>query len=94
MGAITARGYAEAVDEGLASLEIAISLHLRTNHFPPVPASMVGPCIEAIEAIEADDTSRLISLPEGVTWRGKAYAPAYAMADGHHLWDFIEQEEE
>lgn len=73
----------------LADLDInlkdAIAMHLRGNHYPPVPLSMVEPCIEAIDACNEDDSGRLITLPEGVLWRGETSAPAYAIAESHHL---------
>ena len=31
-------------------LETAIGYHLQGNHYPPVPLSMVQPCIDAIDA--------------------------------------------
>ena len=31
-------------------LESAIAMHLQDNHYPPVPVSMVQPCIDAIDA--------------------------------------------
>ena len=34
---------------GSDSLNQAISWHLTSNHFPPVPTTMVAPCIEAID---------------------------------------------
>ena len=67
------------------SLRRAISIQLQTNHYPAVPLSMVDPCIEAIEACNEEDYNRLIKLPEGVKWRGEDSAPAYAIAEGHHL---------
>lgn len=67
------------------SLEDQIAIQLTSNHYPPVPTSMVKPCIEAIDACNFDEGSRLIELPEGVTWRGLTNAPAYAIVEAHHL---------
>lgn len=74
-----------ALTEGDLSMEAQLSIHLQYNHYPPVPQSMVPVCIEAIDAYWEDDTCRLIELPEGVTWRGSTKAPAWAIAEGHHL---------
>ena len=71
-------------DLGL-DLSTAISIHLSSNHYPPVPQSMVLPCIEAIEAYWEDDTDREIQLPEGVSYQGLPTAPAWAMVEQHHL---------
>jgi len=32
------------------SLSDSIRIHLTSNHYPPVPSSMVQPCIDAIDA--------------------------------------------
>ncbi len=66
-------------------LETAIGMHLRGNHYPPVPSSMIQPCIDAIDAIWEEESNKLIKLPEGVLWRGETHAPAYAIAESHHL---------
>ena len=66
-------------------MESAIAMHLRSNHYPPVPYSMVQPCIDAIDAYWEDSQDRLIELPEGVLWRGETSAPAWALIESHHL---------
>jgi len=75
------------------SLENAIAIQLQSNHYPPVPLSMVQPCIEAIEAYWESDSDRLIELPEGTSWRGQITAPAYAIIEGHHLHAWCESDE-
>jgi hypothetical protein len=76
------------------SLEQQIAIQLRSNHYPPIPLSMVDPCIEAIKAGREEDYDRLIDLPEGISWRGKTAAPAHAIIEGHHLGPWLETEEE
>ena len=76
------------------SMESAIGMHLRANHYPPVPLSMVPICIEAIDAYWEDDLNREITLPEGISWKGKEYAPAYAIIESHHLESWCMEEEE
>lgn len=65
--------------------ENSIAIQLRSNHYPPVPLSMVQPCIEAIDAYNEDEPNTLIELPAGVSWRGEDSAPAWAIVEGHHL---------
>jgi hypothetical protein len=77
------------------TIEDQIRIHLSANHYPPVPAYMVQPCIEAIDAVNDAGLSDLeIPLPEGVSWRGLTTAPAWAIIEQHHLdaW-LIEREE-
>jgi hypothetical protein len=74
-------------------LEMAISIHLQSNHYPPVPLSMVEPCIEAIDAYYEEDFDRAIEMPEGVSYKGKTHAPAWAIIEQHHLGAWLPQEE-
>lgn len=87
MGALHAQ---EIADLGV-DLETAIGWHLRHNHFPPVPASMVPVCIAAIDAYAEDEPDRSIELPTSVAYRGSAFAPAWAIADAHHLGPWLEE---
>lgn len=73
-------------------LEQHLSYHLTSNHFPPVPTSMVQPCIEAIDAVNEGDYGRLISLPDGVGYKGLTVAPASAIVEQHHLDAFLDEE--
>ena len=77
--------YDLASDELGLDLDTQIRIHLQGNHYPPVPASMVQPCIDAIDAYYEEDYDREIQLPVGVSWRGQNTAPASAMIEGHHL---------
>ena len=75
------------------SLEQSIAIHLSSNHYPPGPATMVGPCIQAIDASNEGALFDLIELPEGVLWKGKTKAPAYAIVENHHLDEWVTYEE-
>jgi hypothetical protein len=66
-------------------LERQIGIHLSANHYPPVPSSMIQPCIDAIDAYHDEDYDRLIDLPAPITWRDQNSAPASAIVDAHHL---------
>ena len=90
MGMNTALDLAENID---ISLEQAIGYHLQGNHYPPVPLSMVQPCIEAIDAYHDNDAMREIEMPEGVFYKGKTTAPAYAIIEQHHLDAWLPQDE-
>jgi hypothetical protein len=81
MGSTTAQDLAENVID----IRQSIGYHLRGNHYPPVPLTMVEPCVEAIYAVSDGDTHKSIQLPEGVFWKGYPTAPAYAIVESHHL---------
>lgn len=83
-------GYASALDMlAIVERETAMTWHLQHNHYPPVPLAMVAPCLDAVDALNDDDVDREISLPDGVTYRDATTAPAWAIADAHHLDSFI-----
>ena len=90
MGAMTARELASITE---VTMEQQIAWHLQSNHFPPVPTTMVEPCIEAIQAFYEEDYDKLISLPEGVGYKGLTVAPARAIVQAHHLESWLEEEE-
>ena len=82
MGYTTALDLSENLD---ITLEQAIGYHLQGNHYPPVPLIMVQPCIDAIDAIHAGEYDTPIALPEGVKYKDRTTAPAWAIAEQHHL---------
>lgn len=75
-------------------IEEALAWHLRANHYPPIPLTMVEPCLEAIEAYWEDDLDREINMPEGVSYLGKTTAPARAIIIQHHLDAWCEDDVE
>lgn len=77
-----------------ATLEQQIAWHLQGNHFPPIPLSMVSVCIEALDAYNNESVNKLISLPEGVGYKGLTVAPAWAIIDQHHLDAWIDKDDE
>ena len=74
------------------SIEGQIGIHLSSNFYPPVPSSMIQPCIEAINAYNNEDYTREIAMPRGVLYRGEDYAPVHAIIENHRLdpWLVIE----
>ena len=61
MGSMTGIELATNLD---LPLEKAIGYHLQGNHYPPVPLSMVKPCIEALDAALKKDGDELLSEEE------------------------------
>jgi len=81
---------AQEISEMDVSLEQKLSWHLQANHYPPVPLTMVKPCIEAIHCWFDGDEDVEIEMPKGVTYKGMTTAPAWAIIEQHHLDWFIE----
>ena len=76
------------------SLETALSWHLQSNHYPPVPSSMIPVCVEAIEKAAAGDYNDAVELPGPISYKGSSEAPVWAVVEAHHLEPWIETEEE
>lgn len=98
MGSLQAQEFAALTESGEVSLQQSLAWHLRANHYPPVPISMIEPCIQAIEIANAAqwgdaDLDDRVELPQGVLWRGQESAPAWAIIEGHHLDAFVEWEQ-
>ena len=89
MGSLQAQEMAEMLE-----IESAIAWHLQSNHFPPIPQSMVQPCIEAINNAIAGEWTKLVSLPEGVGYKGLTAAPTDAIIEQHHLDAWVELDED
>lgn len=82
----------EMANSGL-DLESTLGWHLRVNHYPPVPTTMVPICMEAIDAYWEDDLDKEITLPEGVFFRGMPTAPARDIIIQHHLDAWCSEED-
>ena len=99
MGSNMATEMADGTLEDLGinlDIETQIGIHLSANHYPPVPKSMVQPCIEAIDAVNDLGLWDLeIPMPDGITYKGLTTAPAHAIIEQHHLnaW-LIEREDD
>jgi hypothetical protein len=76
------------------TIEQQIAIHLSSNFYPPVPSSMIAPCLVAIEKYWEDEQNYPITLPKGVLWRGQTAAPAYAILEQHKLYPWIQEGDE
>jgi hypothetical protein len=94
MGSVTVLG----IQDTVLDLETQILYHLKANHYPPVPAEMVQPCIEAIDAAYDEDFNRMIDMPMvgdfQILYKNSTQAPAWAIIEQHHLDLFIDPADE
>ena len=86
------RMQAEEMKE-LGSLDQALSWHLTSNHYPPVPLTMLPICKEAIEHANTGDWYTMLKLPKGISYQGNESAPVHAIVKQHHLDTFLEEVE-
>lgn len=85
--------FAMELADGSMDLHSALHYHLSANHYPPVPDSMIEPCVEAIDAYFEEDYDRPIDL-NGNLWRNQTTAPAHAIVEAHHLGCFLDQDDD
>lgn len=85
MGYASALGMIEAVGRWES-----LPWHLSSNHYPPLPTTLVGACISAVTAVEDGDPQR----SEGVEYQGRRVAPAWAIVEGMHLDPFVRWDED
>jgi hypothetical protein len=72
-----------------SNLDQVLTWHLQSNHYPPIPTSMVPPCKRAIAKANRGDYNSRVRLPKGITYKGSTLAPVLAMIEQHHLDSFI-----
>lgn len=67
--------------------------HLLSNHYPPVPLSMLGPCITAINLAIDGEWNAIVRLPADMTYRGEHVATVLVIVEAFHLMPFVENGE-
>jgi hypothetical protein len=88
---MTTMSLAEMIDDNGLNLNVALQYHLRCNHYPPLPISLIPLCETVITGVsdETLDLNDMIELPTGLTWRGMTSAPVREVIDWLHLDHFI-----
>jgi hypothetical protein len=90
MGTQKAIEMAEAVEEGLP-LAAALEYHLTSNHYPPLPRTLVQTAMKAILLVNHGQDMLTVRLPRGVELRGYGQrVPAWKLVDAMHLGAFID----
>jgi len=84
--------YAAGIAGENIPLEVKLEWHLRGNHYPPVPRSMIEPCKQAIEAGLERDFDLEIKLPAGIKIKGSDTARAGDICELLHLEPFLDIE--
>ena len=98
MGSMVAAGMADEVQQGL-DLSVALHHHLRYNHYPPLPDSMMDVAEQAIELVagtfdefevfDREPWDEEIDMPEGILFRGNATITAAEAIEAMHLDCFL-----
>jgi hypothetical protein len=94
MGSTYAMGLNEARQEGIANLDQALLIHLRSNHYPPIPHKMIEPAKQAIENANLGLLDKVIELPEPISHiRYGSKVPTHVIIDQLHLEFFLEDDD-
>lgn len=84
-------GYLQASEMArYANLDIALFWHLTSNHYPPLPKSLIKPCKEAIRNALAEEWDKEIDLPEGIALGSVTTVPTRRIVEACHLEAFID----
>ena len=96
MGHASASAFNDRVDQGAVSLDAALTWHLTSNHFPPLPLPLVPVAIEAIklgrEASELEDPdiwAETLDMPDGLLFRGGSTITVAEAIENLHLDPFL-----
>lgn len=101
MGSLHAEEFADAVRSGSIGLRMALSFHIRTNFYPPLPNEYVDVAIEALDLIATEDGGD-VELPNVEILPRQAYkddggkwwCDAWTLVQILHLEAFAEIDEE
>lgn len=95
MGSISAMGMKEQVGEGNVSIDTALSWHLTSNHYPPIPSYMIPVAKRAIAKANRGEWEKKVRLPKDVEHRvyGKL-VPVHEVVSHMHLDCFLDQDDD
>lgn len=84
----------ELATDTTMELEQQIAIHFASNCYPPIPRFMIPVAIEAINAYNESDGSRVISLPAGVTFRNADQVTSFEAIEALRLeaWCYSDDE--
>lgn len=88
MGNMHATEYAGMASAGEIPLSTAITVHLQSNHYPPVHPAFVPVALDAIERANAGDWDGEQTYPNGLV------RTVRDTVDGLHLYAFLHMDEE
>lgn len=100
MGSTFAHDLAGLASNGSMGFDLALSTHLTSNCYPPVPSVMFPVAKKAVllmKGLDFDDTHEVqragdtrLALPPGVSYRGSRHTTARAVIDAYHLHAFLD----
>lgn len=94
MGQLQADEMAAMVRAGGTGLRPALGWHLRFNHYPPLPESLIDVAEKAIDHVNEGEEDALIELPQGIVRgdTGEKTVRAWWVIEHLHLDSFLSSE--
>lgn len=86
-------GFIAGFQELDVPLRDIVSMHFSSNCYPPIPQIMVDCAVEAIELCNSGEYYEDVTLPDGVSYRGKNVVSAATLVEQHRLEAFVEWED-
>ena len=77
---------------GLVRQDVALSWHLQSNHYPPLPQALIPACQQAIKNANAGLWDAWVPLPPGYGF--VSGVTTAQLVEGCHLDSFLEIEDE
>lgn len=74
-----------------ADFDTALRWHLQHNHYPPLPIELYDAAQTAIQFANEGQWDVPVALPDGISYRGREFAPVWAAVEGWHLDAFIQE---
>lgn len=93
MGSTFAIDLADSVSREEIDLHIAIEQHLAYNHYPPMPLSLTGCCVRAINYYNKGQYDKNVRLPDGFSYQGHKNAPIIEVIKWLNLSFFLHIDE-
>ena len=94
MGSTSANDMAYFVRTGEIASDVALYWHLTSNHYPPLPSSLIPTAQRALKKAAAGLWKARVLLPAGATYKGKRTMQVSDVIDWLHLESFLECEED
>ena len=91
MGTTGALGMKESVDNRWIKMEDALIWQLTSNHYPPLPLSLLATCKKAIQYANEGRWNVRVRLPKGILAKdGYKTMPVWKVVESCHLDHFID----
>lgn len=74
-------------------LDQALTIHLQSNNYPPLPLSLLPTCHQVIDLANNGEFDGEVELPAGITYKGNSRAPVRECIQAWHLDAFIDYQE-